>query len=171
MQAQFLQCMNSNMIQHGMDGDNNIWLYGREEAQESIHNHRSSNCFNRIDGCRVITFMKDLSIQLRIVANSRPIQLCSFAQGEAAVFLKHVNDFDTIVCRLWARTIIGFIWLSVSFRRWFSLLKPFFLLPLRNNFDGVADGVRGTSMPGTRISNQKQDSLLSHVDQNSPPVC
>src|SRR5581483_5414811 len=92
--------------------------------------------------------MKNLPIEPRIIANSRPIQLHSFAQGKTAILLKRIYNFNTIDV---------------------LVASPALLLPLSQHSDGITYSVSCAAMSCPGISNKEQ--YRSHLTiQRSFPL-
>ena len=96
VQAQVLQSMDRHVIEHRMNGDDDIGLHTGNQAQQAIVNQWCSNLLDSPDSLSPIAHMKNSPKKFGVIANCRPIQFDSFAQGEMAVIFEHIDDLNAI---------------------------------------------------------------------------
>ena len=102
------------------------------------------------NGVAAITEMKYFSEEFGIITDGWPIQFDGLTEGETGVFFKHINNLNTI----------GRWWRTLGTRLIWGLCVPLFLFLLRDQLDGIVDGVGGTPMSGPGIRDQEQNGAL-----------
>jgi hypothetical protein len=112
---------------------------------------------------RFIAHMKNAPIHFRVIANSRPIELYSFTQGEAAIFLESIDDLNAIGWRRLRHSGYG----SCLTARVLLTSQPFRLGLLGDLIDRVANGVCRTTMTSPGVSNEEKYSSLVYFRQAS----
>src|SRR5579859_7630555 len=105
------------------------------------------------NGLAAISEMKYVSEEFRIITNGWPIQFDGLTEGETRVFFKYINNLNTIG-RWWRTLVARLIWV---------LCVPLFLFLLRDQLDGIVNGVGGTPMSGPGIGNQEQNGALLSI--------
>src|SRR5215469_16112251 len=142
------------MVEHRMNGDDDIRLDGSDQAQQTIMNERGGDSFYGRDPLRLIAQVKKAPIELGIIADSWSIELDGFTQWKTAVVFKYVDDFDAV----------GIWLLRLQPLRPSSKTRPgLLLLALRDQLDGVMDCVGCAAMPSPGVSDEEQYSSLRHT--------
>src|SRR5579863_9431727 len=111
--------------------------------------HRMGYVLHRGDAASVVDRVEDTPEKSGIVANDRAIEPGRFAQGELGILVKDIDNFDAIGGRHW-RGRERFILIATVLR------SPLLLFLLREQRDGVTNGVGRAAMTRPGISNKKQ---------------
>src|SRR5258706_7951041 len=96
VQAQVLQGMDRHVIEHRVNGDDDIGLHTGNQAQQAIVNQWCSNLLDSPDSLSPIAHMKNSPKEFGIVANCRSIEFDSFTQREMAVIFEHIDDLHAV---------------------------------------------------------------------------